>query len=167
AGGKPGVGPDGRVQWMTKINVTVRLLLSSAYNAELKSDFGYDRLHQIDNGPAWIDSDRFDVVAKAPFRATSQQMNEMTQSLLADRFKLESHIGTMDFPIYALILSRSDGILGPRMSPSQADCSSKPGTSSACGLSGTSGYLVGRGITMPQLVRLLPNHLSGGHHIPL
>ena len=41
-------------------------------------------LHQIDNAPEWVDSDRFDVVAKAPSRATPQQMREMLRSFLAE-----------------------------------------------------------------------------------
>jgi uncharacterized protein (TIGR03435 family) len=167
AGGKPGVGPDGLVQWMTAINGTVRVLLSWAYNSEVGMTIGIGRLHEIDNAPAWIDSDGFDVVAKAPFRATSQQMNEMLQSLLAERFKLKAHVGSKDVPIYALIRTQSSGNPGPRMSPSQADCGPRPGAASVCGLSGTSGRLVGRGMTMAQLVELLPKHLIGGHHIAI
>jgi uncharacterized protein (TIGR03435 family) len=80
-------------------------------------------------------------------------MHEMTQSFLAERFKLVAHLESKDFPIYALVSSRSDGNLGPRMVPSQIDCRSMAGASSPCGLSGTSGRLVGRGLTMAQLQR--------------
>jgi uncharacterized protein (TIGR03435 family) len=163
AGGNPGVGADGRVQWMTATNLTARFLLWNAYSMELRGDDRAD-LHQIDNAPEWIDLDRFDLVAKAASRSTPQEMHEMTQSLLAERFKLVAHVGSKEFPIYALVSSRSDGNLGPRMVPSQVDCTSMAGASSPCGLSGTSGRLVGRGLTLAQLIKLLPNHLGGGGH---
>lgn len=162
-GGNPGVGTDGRVQWMTATNTTARFLLWNAYSLELEGDDRAD-LHQIDNAPEWIDSDRFDLVAQAASRSTRQEMHEMMQSLLAERFKLVAHLESKHFPIYALVSSRSDGNLGPRMVPSQIDCTSMAGASSPCGLSGTSGRLVGRGVTMTQFITALPNHLIGGGH---
>ena len=91
----------------------------------------------------------------------------MLRSLLADRFKLEAHRGSKEFPLYALVLSRPDGSPGPRLTPSQLDCRSRPGVSSPCGLSGTVGRLVGRGITMAQLVHILPKHVAAGSRIGL
>ena len=163
ADGKPGVGPDGRVLWFSATNVTARFLIWSAFGADLRRDRA-SGLHLIDNAPEWVDADRFDVLAKAPSRATPQQMNQMMQLLLAERFNLVAHLGAKDFPLYALVLSRADGNPGPRMTLSQLDCTA-PG--SRCGLASTAGRLVGRGITMPQLVTLLPNHIGGAHHIPL
>jgi uncharacterized protein (TIGR03435 family) len=37
-------------------------------------------------GPSWIDSDRFDVVAKAPPDASQDAVRSMLQSILVDRF---------------------------------------------------------------------------------
>ena len=45
------------------------------------------------------------------------------QSLLADRFKLELHTEMRDVPLYALVLSRRDGTLGPALRRFEADCS--------------------------------------------
>jgi uncharacterized protein (TIGR03435 family) len=160
ADGKPGVGPDGRVQWLTATNLNARHLLWFAHTFEL-NDAGIGGPYQIENAPAWMDSDRFDVVAKAPTRATAEQMHEMMRSLFAERFKLVAHRGSKEFPIYALVVARPDGSPGARMTPSQIDCTSKPGESSPCGLSGSAGRLTGRGVTMAQLVRLLPRQLGG------
>jgi uncharacterized protein (TIGR03435 family) len=143
------------------------MLLWLAYGSELKGESGVSGPHQIDNAPEWIDSDRFDVIAKAPSRATKEQMNQMMQSLLAERFGLVAHVGSKDFPIYALVLSRSDGNLGPRITPSDIVCSSRPGASSTCGLSSSTGRLVGRGVAIPDLVKIWPNHMSGAHHVGL
>ncbi|HLH17464.1 MAG TPA: TIGR03435 family protein [Bryobacteraceae bacterium] len=42
-------------------------------------------------GPAWIREDRFDVLAKLPDGANEQQIPEMLQSLLSERFDLVVH----------------------------------------------------------------------------
>ena len=141
----------------TATNITTRLLLFLAYGP---TPNGIREQHQIENAPAWVDSDHFDVVAR-PSATAPQQRPQMLQSLLAERFKLVAHRDSKEFPIYALVLSRPDGSLGPRMTPSQLDCRATPGASSPCGLSGTLGRLVGHGITIAQLIRILPRHLGG------
>lgn len=42
-------------------------------------------------GPAWMDSDHFDITAKSDGPARDDQMKEMLQSLLAERFGLAFH----------------------------------------------------------------------------
>src|SRR5215472_5131873 len=53
---------------------------------------------------------------------TPGTMRQMEQSLLADRFKLVTHTESRDLPVYALVLARSDGKLGPHMSLTHNDC---------------------------------------------
>lgn len=146
---------------LTYTNVTVRSLLLVAYGPPN----GVRWLHQIDNAPGWVDSSRFDILATAPVGATRFQEGGMLQSLLADRFKLVAHLGSKELPVYALVLARQDGRPGPRLTPSRIDCRFKPGESSACGLYGTGGRLMGRGITMAQLVGNLAGHLAAGSRI--
>ena len=67
-------------------------------------------------------SDHFDIVAKADASAPANQMSEMIKSLLADRFKLKAHMDAREQPIYALVLARSDGTLGPQFRQSAIDC---------------------------------------------
>jgi uncharacterized protein (TIGR03435 family) len=61
--------------------------------------------HQI-SGPDWINSERFDIVAKLPAGATREQIPDMLLALLVDRFKLTSHRETKDFPVYALTVAK-------------------------------------------------------------
>src|SRR6476659_5055448 len=42
-------------------------------------------------GPDWMPAQRFDMQAKMPEGATKEQVPEMLQTLLADRFKLSIH----------------------------------------------------------------------------
>jgi uncharacterized protein (TIGR03435 family) len=80
--------------------------------------------NQIVGGPDWVRSDgeRFDITAKAPDGTPPPQMRLMLQALLADRFTLKIHRETRDLPIYALVLARPDGKLGPQITPASFDC---------------------------------------------
>lgn len=53
-------------------------------------------------GPDWMESQRFDIDAKLPAGSTRDQVPEMLQSLLAERFQMKSHNDSKEFPVYAL-----------------------------------------------------------------
>ena len=93
--GGPGTDDPGR---LVSYYTTLKMILTRAY--DLKS-------FQI-VGPAWLDSERYDIVAKVPPGATSGQVNIMLQNLLADRFKLSAHRDRKDLPLYALIVGKDE-----------------------------------------------------------
>lgn len=64
---------------------------------------------QISGGPAWLDSENYDIVAKADHDPGQDQLPLMLQSLLADRFALKIHREMKDMPVYALVLAKSAG----------------------------------------------------------
>ena len=97
----------------TVTNVPLRMLILQAYRVSQ---------YQLVGGPAWLDSDRFDIVAKAPEGSQPDQSTLMLRGLLADRFKLKVHGETRETQVYALVLARIDGKLGPKMSKSTDDC---------------------------------------------
>jgi len=114
-------GPDaggsivggGRGQYRA-INVPLRVTITNAWNL---------RDHQLVGAPAWLASDRFDIVAKEPEGTfTDEQRRLMMQAMLIDRFKLKAHVETRELPIYNLMLLRSDGRLGPELKPTAVDC---------------------------------------------
>ncbi len=94
-------------------NIPLRILIMQAYRVS-----GY----QLIGGPNWLDSERFDIVAKAPAGSPPDQTQLMLRGLLADRFKLKVHGETREAQVYALVLARSDGRLGPKLSKSTDDC---------------------------------------------
>ena len=73
-------------------------------------------------GPDWVESERFDIVAKPPDNSPPTQLPLMVRTLLADRFKLKAHMETREQPIYELVLARDDGRLGPGLTKSDTDC---------------------------------------------
>lgn len=61
--------------------------------------------YQIE-GPSWLDQDCFDIVAKMPEGATSDQIPAMLQALLAERFKLAAHKEDRPRPVYVLVVGK-------------------------------------------------------------
>jgi uncharacterized protein (TIGR03435 family) len=57
-------------------------------------------------GPGSATSEHFDVQAKMPDGATQEQVPEMLQTLLAERFKLTLHRENRDHAIYALVIGK-------------------------------------------------------------
>jgi uncharacterized protein (TIGR03435 family) len=69
-------------------------------------------LVQIEGGPGWLNSDRYEINAKADDAAPQQTMRgPMLQALLEDRFKLKLRRETRDVPAWALTLAKGDAKL--------------------------------------------------------
>jgi uncharacterized protein (TIGR03435 family) len=66
----------------------------------------YDVKNYQVNGPAWLDSERYDVVAKVPAGATKEQVNVMWQNLLAERFGVKLHREPKEFQVEELVIAR-------------------------------------------------------------
>jgi uncharacterized protein (TIGR03435 family) len=92
--GGPGSTDPGR---FTYSNITLKMLVQMAY--DLKE-------FQVE-GPEWIDSEGFDLIATMPPGTTQAQASGMMQTLLADRFKLVFHRETKPMPIYALVVGKN------------------------------------------------------------
>ena len=73
-------------------------------------------------GPAWLTSDRFDLVAKLPAGTTSEQLSAMLRKLLADRFSFAAHHEDREIPVYQLTVGKS----GPRFKPSDPEAPAQP-----------------------------------------
>ncbi len=61
---------------------------------------------QVSGGPGWINSDHYDIEAKAEGNPSQDQMKLMLQALLQDRFKLALHHDTKELPIYELTVAK-------------------------------------------------------------
>jgi uncharacterized protein (TIGR03435 family) len=92
---------------------TLKLLIILAYDTD---DW------RILGGPKWINSERFDIEAKADTSLNEElkKLNldqawfikdRMLQELLADRFKLKVHSKTRELPVYVLVVAKK----GPKL----------------------------------------------------
>lgn len=166
-----GMRPGGR---FTATGMPLTGLITMAY--------GIQRF-QLIGGPAWINSDRFDInavaedvpVGPAP-SGTPNRMQLLLRSLLEDRFALVVHVETRELPVWHLVLARSDGRLGERLHPSAVDCQTiiaerkarggpppqlpKPGEKPQCGMGGGPGSIIAGGTPLPSLAAMLANMLQ-------
>jgi uncharacterized protein (TIGR03435 family) len=108
--GGPGTSDPGQITYQGR---SLKDLISSAYGV---------KSFQV-SGPGWLDTERFDIVAKIPEGTTKEQFNVMMQNLLAERFKLVVHREKKDFPLYELTIAKG----GPKLKPSTEDPSAAAG----------------------------------------
>jgi uncharacterized protein (TIGR03435 family) len=102
--------PGGRFSAGTS---TLKALIAEAF--EVKD-------YQIDGGPPWLITDYFEITANAGPDATPADVKGMLRTLLAERFGLRTHNDTRQAPVYVLTVARSDGRLGPRLTPATPEC---------------------------------------------
>jgi uncharacterized protein (TIGR03435 family) len=70
--------------------------------------YAYDvRDIQISGGPAWFDSDHWDIAATAGREVTDDERKKMLQALLTERFHMTIHRDTKDLPVYALVIAKN------------------------------------------------------------
>ena len=81
---------------VTLKGLPLKLVLREAFKVPM------DRIE----GPSWLDTDCFEIAAKIPEGATSDQLPAMYQALLAERFKLAAHIQDRPSPGYALVVDK-------------------------------------------------------------
>ena len=78
--------------------------------------------YQMIGAPAWINTDRFTIMAKAPDGTPQAALTTLILNLLKDRFQLATHVESRDLPIFNLVMARTDGRLGPDINATPADC---------------------------------------------
>jgi len=177
---KPNKSGDGAIQIGVQLsrfvatNMPVRQMIIFAY--------GVQRF-QVEGGPSWLDSERYDVNAKIPDSQVNAPLplgevgpvSYMVRNLLADRFKLVIERTTKEAPVYELQLARADGKLGPALKVSDTDCAAmfaaaraggapppppQPGKAPPCGLMMGPGNIAGGSSSMTQLARALSNRVG-------
>jgi uncharacterized protein (TIGR03435 family) len=148
--------PGGR---LSATAVTVSNLLRLAYRIQP---------YQLVGAPSWISTKRYDISAKAENTPAPSQQT-LLRALLKDRFKLAIREETREMPVFALVVARSDGKLGPQLTKSDFDCAAymagahpppQPGRTPNCATAIGMGTLAGKAIPMTQLASSLAPFLS-------
>jgi bla regulator protein blaR1 len=151
---------------VTVVNMQLRELITWAYQIQS---------FQLEGGPDWIASARFDMVAKPEREVPSAAVGQdpprmMMRTLLADRFKLVMHEEKKNLPIFEMVLARPDGKLGPQVRPAAVDCAARAAAAKAgvpppassglpgpgsCGMNMNPVSVRGGGVTLAMLANLL------------
>ena len=101
-----------------RADTTLRDLIRYAYDLP---DF------QIEGGPAWVASTRFEVSAKAARTPSGPDgMRALVRRLLEDRFTLKTRVEPRELQVFELVVARRDRKLGEKLRPSTLDCETTP-----------------------------------------
>ena len=95
----------GRVQ---AINVSLKRCIQGAYGVGP---------NQVVGGPDWLDSDRFEITAKADQPVGDAALMVMLQALLAERFHLTMHKESRPLPAYVLEIAKG----GPKLEKGEGE----------------------------------------------
>jgi bla regulator protein BlaR1 len=142
-------------------NLTLKQLLAFAYDVH---DF------QISGGPAWINSVRYDIQARADHtsdapaspddfrkltdsqrKSFQDQMRERMRALLAERFEVVVHHESRAEPVYALVVAKG----GPRLQESKESIGGRQGITAA-----RRGQFSGTSAPIPLLANVLSNQVG-------
>ncbi len=101
---------------MNTFNTPVSFLLAFAYGVQSK---------QISGGPAWLETEKYDITAKAdiPGQPNDRQLKAMLQKLLAERFELTFHREKKELSVYTLTVTKT----GAKLTESKNNPNSLPG----------------------------------------
>jgi uncharacterized protein (TIGR03435 family) len=100
-------------------NATVKELIGPLYG--IKRDM-------IVGGPKWLDTDRFDIIAKASQDTPVPALLLMAKTLLEERFKLVYHHEDKVMPVYALVAGKGGAKLHESVGGGRQSCNSRPET---------------------------------------
>jgi uncharacterized protein (TIGR03435 family) len=163
--------PGGRYTWTA---VTLKSLIDVSHQRS-----AFDG-RETEGGPPWIDTDRFDVLAKAPEGAALNDRDgfpgplfAMIRALLAERFGLRTHTEVRERPVYALSLARPDKRLGSGLKKVETDCAAAmvslaaptPGAAPPpggppCTFGGGPGQLRGNTVSLAMLASVLSRQVG-------
>jgi len=130
----------GRVEFRA---TTLLKLISVAHSIPTDRIFG---------GPSWIDTDRFDILAKAPAAATPIAMRHMLQNLLEERFGVSVKTEDKPAPVFVLLPARP-GIAKKSSGEGEPQCRRSN--------EGNVLTLTCRNLTMASLAERLPQTAAG------
>ncbi len=164
--GGPGTPDPGQITWS---NATLKTLLTIAYDV---------KPYQV-NGPAWLDTERYDIIAKVPEGSTKEQVNVMWQNLLKERFGVVVHHESKEFQVDELVVAKNGSKLKettldpnapaaveagpPKLDKNGSPEMNGPGLMMLIQVGATGGpvgHMVARAQTLSQLVTTLGNQLN-------
>jgi uncharacterized protein (TIGR03435 family) len=142
---------------LTLTNSTAKWLIQTAFQVQA---------YQIQGGPSWLTSNRFDINAKVEGDPTPERISSMIRSLLADRFRLVSYTEKRELPVYELVVAAESRKLGAKLRQSMVDCTpgrgnpasarpQRPDERIACGIRMGPGSLSLGGAAISQLANFL------------
>ncbi|MBZ5633528.1 MAG: TIGR03435 family protein [Acidobacteriia bacterium] len=162
--GGPGTSDPGQITWS---NAALRNILMTAYDVQT---------YQV-TAPDWLQTERYDIVAKVPAGATKAQVSVMWQNLLKERFGMVVHYESKEFQVDELTVAKGGSKLKetsdpniepltPAAGPLRADKNGVPELNGSGailsifpGANGATASMIARGLTSSEIAIRLANSL--------
>jgi len=138
------------------VNLPLRAIIQIAFQVQ--------QPQRVVDGPTWLESDRFDIVARTAAAVPSGDLRGLLQALLAERFKLVTRQAMRPLSAYVLLPADDSKRERPGLKPFTGECATPPSQASApaapgavqCGpRTGGPGRLLLVGVPLQQLAGLL------------
>jgi uncharacterized protein (TIGR03435 family) len=112
---KPGTPePPGEHMGMVQFTYPGGRFRASATSLKYLLEWAYNiQPSQHSDGPPWMGTERYDIVAKAEGNATDAQQKLMVQTLIAERFGLKFHIEKKKLPVFIVTVGKGAPKLFP------------------------------------------------------
>jgi len=108
-----GIRPAPGGQRYVANNCPIKLMIQVAYRVKAE---------QIVGGPAWLDTDGYDMEAKAEKQSSGDELHAMLMNMLVDRLQLKFHNEKKEMRMYALTVGQG----GPKLTPHEAANGGEP-----------------------------------------
>jgi uncharacterized protein (TIGR03435 family) len=138
----------------TAVNMPLGALLLIAYHVTVRQLLG----------PEQAFSERYDVLAKAEYPVSANEMLNMLQALLVERFKLAVRRETREVPVFALTIAKG----GPRLrlgDPPESGAAAIRTPARAGGAESASGHLTFKNESMPDFAWALSRMAGIGDRV--
>jgi uncharacterized protein (TIGR03435 family) len=133
---------------LSATNVPVRMLIQKGFHVK---EF------QLSGGPGWLDTARYDVVAKTENTSISDDdLWLLLQPLLADRFKLRFHRETKRLQVYSLVVAKG----GPKLKAHTGSSDGKDEPTMSGRVSSGKASLDAKKTSMVKLADVLGDHMD-------
>jgi uncharacterized protein (TIGR03435 family) len=111
SGGSTRIQPGGR--WIAT-NISLASLITIAH--------GLNNDDRVLNVPDWTRRTRYDINAVGTPGFANDDVPAALRALLRERFGMQAHVEQRESPVYNLTVLRTDGRLGPAMTPAAGNC---------------------------------------------
>ena len=91
----------------------------------IRTAYGVDA-DKVLGGPSWLETDRFDIAAKAPQSTSPENVKLMLQAALADRFKLVIHKDSKPTSVFVLSMGKGKPKMRESEGSGSPDCQGQP-----------------------------------------
>ena len=112
--GGPGTADPGQA---TFSDVTLASVLMTAYDV---------KPYQI-QGPGWLETEKYDIVAKVPAETSKDQYHRMLQNLLTERFRMVLHHESKQFQGFELTVGKNGSKVKPTRLGDSVETKMQPG----------------------------------------